>query len=112
MHAFHSNDLLKQLSPVLAILHRKVSFLDGQTSPAKLAVALTEDLPQAVLQSLFVVVYGGSKMQFLFIGISCIRILACLALRAAVLEDEQRHAEAWEAGPGKKADDTDHPHAS
>eukprot|EP00439_Symbiodinium_sp_Y106_P072055 s313_g13.t1 len=97
MHAFYSNDLLKQLSPVLAILHRKVSFLYDQTSPAKLAVALTEDLPQALLQSLFVVVYGGSTMQFLFIGISCIRILACLALRTRVLDSEQRHAEAWEA---------------
>ncbi|CAE7736578.1 KLC3, partial [Symbiodinium sp. CCMP2456] len=97
MQAFHSNELLKQLSPVQAILHRKVRFLDGQTSPAKLAVALTEDLPQALLQSLFVMVYGGSAMQFLFIGISCIRIFACLALRAAVLEDAQRHAEAWEA---------------
>ncbi|CAE7792121.1 NPHP3 [Symbiodinium sp. CCMP2592] len=97
MQAFHSNDLLKQLSPVQAILHRKVSFLDGQTSPAKLAVALTEDLPQALLQSVFVIVYGGSTMQFLFIGVSCIKIIACLVLRAAVLRDEQRHAEAWEA---------------
>ncbi|CAE7792238.1 NPHP3 [Symbiodinium sp. CCMP2592] len=97
MQAFHSNDLLKQLSPVQAIRHRKVSFLDGQTSPAKLAVALTEDLPQALLQSVFVIVYGGSTMQFLFIGVSCIRIFACLALRAAVLETAQRHAEAWEA---------------
>eukprot|EP00439_Symbiodinium_sp_Y106_P041960 s2471_g5.t1 len=96
MQAFHSNDLLKQLSPVQAILHRKVSFLDGQTSPAKLAVALTEDLPQALLQSVFVVC-GCSTLQFLFIGVSCIKIFACLALRAAVLEDAQRHAEAWEA---------------
>ncbi|CAE7791759.1 NPHP3 [Symbiodinium sp. CCMP2592] len=97
MQAFHSNDLLKQLSPVQAILQRKASFLDGQTSPAKLAVALTEDLPQALLQSFFVIVYGGSTMQFLFIGVSCIKIFACLALRAAVLEDAQLYAEAWEA---------------
>ena len=108
MHAFYSNDLLKQLSPVQAILHRKVSFLDGQTSPAKLAVALTEDLPQALLQSVFVIVYGGSTLQFLFIGVSCIKIFACLALRAAVLEDAQRHAEAWEAGPGNRVADTDY----
>ena len=107
MQAFHSNDLLKQLSPVQAILHRKVSFLDGQTSPAKLAVALTEDLPQALLQSVFVVC-GCSTLQFLFIGVSCIKIFACLALRAAVLEDAQRHAEAWEAGPGNKVADTDY----
>eukprot|EP00435_Cladocopium_sp_Y103_P014073 s3235_g3.t1 len=76
---------------------RDESFLVKQTSPAKLAIALTEDLPQALLQSTFVQVYGGSPTQYAFIGISLVKICVCVSLRAVVLQREDRHGEAWEA---------------
>ena len=43
------------LTPVkqLCLARRKESFLARNTAPVKLAMALTEDLPQACVQSLF-----------------------------------------------------------
>eukprot|EP00435_Cladocopium_sp_Y103_P029504 s365_g7.t1 len=69
-------------------------FLATQTSPTKLAIALSEDLPQAVLQSLFVLTCGGSPTQFAFIGLSIAKITCCLSLRAMALRQDDRHGEA------------------
>ena len=73
---------------------RAEGFLATQTSPTKLAIALSEDLPQAVLQSLFVLTCGGSPMQYAFIGLSITKILCCLSLRAIALRRDDRHGEA------------------
>ena len=64
------------LQPVSHAFRRRQqeTFLAKQTAPAKLAVATSEDLPQAMLQSLFVTIYGGSNTQFVFIGISFAKI--------------------------------------
>eukprot|EP00435_Cladocopium_sp_Y103_P018548 s365_g4.t1 len=92
----HKNALGRDLLSV-----RKASFpskaegiLATQTSPTKLAIALSEDLPQAVLQSLFVVTCGGSPTQYAFIGLSITKILCCLSLRAVALRQDDRHGEA------------------
>ena len=69
-------------------------FLATQTSPTKLAIALSEDLPQAVLQSLFVLTCGGSPTQYAFIGLSITKIICCLSLRAIALRQDDRHGEA------------------
>jgi len=97
VQAFHSADLFKQLLPLQAVAYRKRSLLDAQTSTAKLAVAMTEDLPQSLLQALFVVGFGGSATVFFFIMTSCFRIFACLLIRPCVLSVEKRDAEAEEA---------------
>eukprot|EP00435_Cladocopium_sp_Y103_P000129 s4159_g1.t1 len=68
--------------------------LATQTSPTKLAIALSEDLPQAVLQSLFVLTCGGSPTQYAFIGLSIAKITCCLSLRAMALRQDDRHGEA------------------
>ena len=107
-----ARQLRKQLSPVQASQLERKSLLDEQTSPAKLAVAISEDMPQAVIQSIFVFaswclsllnasllkVYHGSVTQYAFILINVLRISACLGLRSAVLKAEDRHAESWKAG--------------
>ena len=54
LQAFHPTDLIKQLAPVQGAWLPKRGLLDAQTSPAKLAVAMSEDLPQAgPLHSIF-----------------------------------------------------------
>ena len=51
----YPKDLAWMLTPVkqLCLAQRKESFLARNTAPVKLAMALTEDLPQACVQSLF-----------------------------------------------------------
>lgn len=95
----YPKDLAWMLTPVkqLCLAQRKESFLARNAAPVKLAMALTEDLPQACVQSLFVAIYGGSRTQVLFIALSCMKILACVVLRAMVLENEDRYGEAFEA---------------
>lgn len=99
MRHHYPRDLSWMLMPVkqLCLARRKESFLAHNTAPVKLALALTEDLPQACVQSLFVAIYGGSSTQVLFIALSCMKILACVVLRGMVLENEDRYGEAFEA---------------
>eukprot|EP00439_Symbiodinium_sp_Y106_P081519 s43_g20.t1 len=95
----HPEELAAGLLPVRAACYRRHdhTLLAKLSSPAKLAVAITEDLPQAALQSLFVLVYGGSAMQYFFIVIASLKALACLLLRATILENEGRYSDANEA---------------
>ncbi|CAE7792112.1 KCNB2 [Symbiodinium sp. CCMP2456] len=103
MLQFHSEELEAGLLPVRAANLRawlgrpEESFLSKQTSPAKLAIALTEDLPQAALQTFFIFLYGGSNTQSAFIGIAVLKILVCVTLRATLLEREGRFGDAYEA---------------
>ncbi|CAE7308934.1 klc-2, partial [Symbiodinium sp. CCMP2456] len=95
----HSEELAAGLLPVRAACYRRHdhTLLAKLSSPAKLAVAITEDLPQAALQSLFVLIYGGSATQYFFIVIASLKALACLLLRATILENEGRYSDANEA---------------
>ena len=95
----HPEELAAGLLPVRAACYRRHdhTLLAKLSSPAKLAVAITEDLPQAALQSLFVLVYGGSATQYFFIVIASLKALACLLLRATILENEGRYSDANEA---------------
>ena len=103
MLRMHPQDLVAGLLPVRAAAlavwrgQRRDSRLAKLTSPAKLAIAVTEDLPQAGLQSIFVMIYGGSSMQHCFIVISFLKALACLLLRAAIMEKEGRFADSYQA---------------
>ena len=99
----HPQDLVAGLLPVRAAAlaawrgqHRE-SLLAKLTSPAKLAIAVTEDLPQAGLQSIFALIYGGSSMQHAFIVISFLKAFACLLLRAAIMEREGRFVDSYQA---------------
>lgn len=93
---YHAEASASYLLPVHAACKTtKEPFFVKHTSPAKLAIALTEDLPQAVMQSAFVVFFGGSPTQFLFIGVSLTKIILCFSLRAVALERENRHGESW-----------------
>lgn len=76
MRQHHCAALEEMLQPVSHAFRRRQqeTFLAKQTAPSKLAVATSEDLPQAMLQSLFVTIYGGSNTQFVFIGISLAKI--------------------------------------
>ena len=76
MRQYHCVALQEMLQPVSHAFCRRQqeTFLAKHTAPSKLAVATSEDLPQAMLQSLFVIIYGGSNTQFVFIGISCAKI--------------------------------------
>ena len=98
MRQHHAEELARMLSPIReSCFPSKGGFLVRQTSPAKLAVVLSEDLPQACLQSLFAACYGGSTTQHVFIAIGCVKAAMCLSLRAAVLQSEGRWGEAYEA---------------
>ena len=99
MRAYHAEALARFLMPEWAACYgpKKEGFLTSQTSPAKLAIAVTEDLPQACLQTLFVALYGGSSAQSLFIAISCTKIALCLGLRSLALEREGRYGDSYEA---------------
>ena len=72
MLQFHPEELEAGLLPVRAANLRawlgrpEESLLSKQTSPAKLAIALTEDLPQAALQTFFVFLYGGVQTKNLY----------------------------------------------
>ena len=94
----HSVELMNMMLPVQSICTRKrEGFLARATSPGKLAVALTEDLPQACLQVVFAKIAGGSLTQTLFIAVSCAKIVACLTLRAVALRLDNRYGEAQAA---------------
>ena len=82
----HCAALQEMLQPVSHAFHRRQqeTFLAKQTAPSKLAVATSEDLPQAMLQSLFVIIYGGSNTQFVFIGISCAKIAQSKVLKISL----------------------------
>ena len=101
MSRCHLQELERCLMPVQAVLspegRGRCSFLVKQTSPAKLAIALTEDLPQAILQSIFVILYGGSSTQLAFITLSAVKIVVCFSLHAVFLEMDGRHGESWTA---------------
>jgi len=99
MRQHHCAALEEMLQPVSHAFRRRQheTFLAKQTAPSKLAVATTEDLPQAMLQSLFVIIYGGSNTQFVFIGISFAKIVMCILLRQYALESSGRWGEAWAA---------------
>ena len=101
MRERHIEELGLALMPVRAALlqARKLDCrgrLAQQISPAKLWIALTEDLPQAVLQSSFALVFGGSATQHVSIAISVLKIISCLFLGGLALEREGRHGDAWE----------------
>ena len=96
----HLEEIGRALSPIRSACFpgRKLGsfgFLVKQTSPAKLATALTEDFPQSILQVLFVLILGGSGTQYVFIALSFVKILLCVFLRATALELEDRHGEAY-----------------
>ena len=96
----HPQELARGLLPVWAACRdarRDESFLAKMTSQGKFAIAVTEDLPQACLQSLFVLMYGGSVTQYLFIVFALLKALACLLLRATIMEREARFRDAYEA---------------
>ena len=103
MLQYHPKELAAGLLPVRAVGliawsgRPPENLMMKQTSPAKLAVAITEDLPQAGLQSLFVLVYGGSPLQHFFIIVSVLKALACLVLRATIMQNEGRFGDAYEA---------------
>lgn len=98
MRLHHLDELGRSLVPVRAACSESgQSFLARQTSPAKRAVALTEDLPQAILQSFFVLCFGGSAAQFAFIFISTAKLILCISLRTVVLERDGRHGDSWAA---------------
>ena len=98
MRLHHLDELGRSLLPVRAACREsKQSFLARQTSPAKRAAALTEDLPQAILQSLFVLCFGGSPTQFAFILLSTTKLMLCISLRTVVLERDGRHGDSWAA---------------
>ncbi|CAE7531002.1 TSS [Symbiodinium pilosum] len=103
MLRYHPKELAAGLLPVRAVGliawsgRPPENLMMKQTSPAKLAVAITEDLPQAGLQSLFVLVYGGSPIQHFFIIVSVLKALACLVLRATIMQNEGRFGDAYEA---------------
>ena len=84
MRQHHCAALQEMLQPVSHAFHRRQqeTFMAKQTAPSKLAVATSEDLPQAMLQSLFVIIYGGSNTQFVFIGISCAKIATSATIQS------------------------------
>ena len=101
MRETHLEELGLALMPVRAALLQARTLdcqgrLAQQVSPAKLWIALTEDLPQAVLQSSFALAFGGSATQHVSIAISVLKIFSCLFLGALALEREGRHGDAWE----------------
>ncbi|CAE6970399.1 klc-2 [Symbiodinium sp. CCMP2592] len=99
MRVYHAAALTRFVMPEQAACcdQKRYGFLTTQTSPAKLAIAITEDLPQACLQSLFVALYGGSSAQSLFIAISCAKIVLCFGLRSLALAQEGRYGDSYEA---------------
>ena len=99
MNVYYPRDMAKLRMPVRAAFcgAAEGSFLTANTSPAKLAIALTEDLPQACIQSISVLLYKGSSTQHLFIALSCGKIILCFGLRPLALEQEGRYGDSYQA---------------